>query len=123
MIEDQRREAERRAAQADAQLTEAAYIFSPQPDGLMPWTPGSITKRFQSIRDVLGYHSVRLHDLRHFTATRLLAAGVPVRTVSGRLGHANPSTTLTVYAHFVEASDQLAASVMGGILSAPHTEA
>jgi integrase len=42
--------------------------------------------------------------------------------VSGRLGHANPSTTLTVYAHFVEASDQLAASVMGGILSAPDTE-
>jgi integrase len=60
---------------------------------------------------------MRLHDLRHFTATRLIAAGVPVRTVSGRLGHANPSTTLSVYAHFVEASDQAAASVMGDILA------
>jgi integrase len=54
--------------------------------------------------------------LRHFTATRLIAAGVPVRTVSGRLGHASPSTTLTVYSHFVEASDQDAANVMGELL-------
>jgi integrase len=59
---------------------------------------------------------MRLHDLRHFTATRLIAAGVPVRTVSRRLGHSNPSTTLSVYAHFVEASDQDAASVMGGLV-------
>ena len=34
-----------------------------------------------------------LHDLRHLHATQLLAAGVPVRTVSGRLGHANAATT------------------------------
>jgi integrase len=45
-----------------------------------------------------------------------MAAGVPVRTVSGRLGHANPATTLSVYAHFVEASDQDAAAIMGGLL-------
>jgi integrase len=28
-----------------------------------------------------------------------------LRRVSGRLGHANASTTLNVYAHFLEASD------------------
>jgi hypothetical protein len=62
---------------------------------------------------------VRLHDLRHLHATQLLAAGVPVRTVSGRLGHANAATTLNVYGHFLEASDRQAADVIGGLLATP----
>jgi integrase len=38
-----------------------------------------------------------------------------VRTVAGRLGHRNPSTTLNVYAHFVPESDQEAADALGKI--------
>ena len=64
----------------------------------------------------LGLSGTRLHDLRHLHATQLLAAGVPVRTVSGRLGHANAATTLNVYAHFLEASDREAADVIGNLL-------
>ncbi len=45
-----------------------------------------------------------------------MAAGVPVKTVSGRLGHANAATTLNVYAHFVESSDAMAAQVLGDLL-------
>ncbi|MCI0687042.1 MAG: site-specific integrase [Sporichthyaceae bacterium] len=41
----------------------------------------------------------RLHDLRHIHATTLLLAGVPVHVVANRLGHADPSITLRVYAH------------------------
>jgi integrase len=41
----------------------------------------------------------RLHDLRHVHATTLLLAGVPVHVVAARLGHADPSITLRVYAH------------------------
>jgi len=48
----------------------------------------------------------RLHDLRHVHATTLLLAGVPVHVVAARLGHADPSITLRVYAHVI--SDQLA---------------
>ncbi len=48
----------------------------------------------------------RLHDLRHIHATTLLLAGVPVHVVAARLGHANPSITLRVYAHAI--SEQLA---------------
>jgi integrase len=116
VFEEQRSRALDRSKQADVSLTQESYVFSPEPDGLIPWNPGNITKRFQRLRKSLGYDNVRLHDLRHFTATRLMAAGVPVRTVSGRLGHANPSTTLSVYSHFVEASDQLAASIMKELL-------
>ena len=116
VFEEQRRDALRLAAQAESTLTESSYVFSFEPDGLVPWAPDYVTKRFQTLRSSLGYNSLRLHDLRHFAATRLLAAGVPVRTVSGRLGHANAATTLTVYAHFLAASDQDAAEVMGSLL-------
>jgi integrase len=47
----------------------------------------------------------RLHDLRHVHATTLLLAGVPVHVVAARLGHADPSMTLRVYARVI--SDQL----------------
>jgi integrase len=117
VFENQRSIAQDRAAQVGMKIAANAYVFSREPDGLIPWTPGRVTKQFQSVRDALGYDNVRLHDLRHFAATRLMAAGIPVRTVSGRLGHANPSTTLSIYTHFVEASDQDAAMVMGKLLA------
>lgn len=119
VLADQRRAAEERADAAEVVLPEAGYVFSAEPDCSIPWTPTTTTKWFQSARDALGFENVRLHDLRHFAATRLLGAGVPVRTVSGRLGHANAATTLTVYAHFLEASDQSAADVMGDLVANP----
>ena len=48
----------------------------------------------------------RLHDLRHVHATILLLAGTQVHVVAARLGHADPSITLRVYAHVI--SNQLA---------------
>ena len=71
-----------------------------------------MTRDFGLIRDRLGLRRVRFHDLRHFMATTMLGAGVPLRTVSGRLGHANATTTLGVYAHFIEATDGEAAELM-----------
>jgi len=42
---------------------------------------------------------VRLHDLRHTHATLMLAAGVPVKVVSTRLGHSTVSFTMECYQH------------------------
>ena len=67
--------------------------------------PDTVAGGFRRICDRIGLVGVRLHDVRHLYATQLLAAGVPVRTVSGRLGHADAATTLNVYAHFLEASE------------------
>jgi integrase len=65
----------------------------------------------------------RLHDLRHLHATTLLLAGVPVHVVAARLGHADPSVTLRVYAHVIrdqvaEAADIFARSIQGDGMSA-----
>lgn len=92
-----------------------AFLFSFDLNCSRPWVPDHATKAFQTIKRRTR-SSFRLHDLRHFAATRLLAAGVPVRTVSGRLGHANAATTLSVYAHFLAESDQDAARVMEQLL-------
>ena len=117
----QRSRCQRRAETCGVRLAESAHIFSVDPAGERPWVPNEVTKRFIRIRRSVGLDSVRLHDLRHFTATRLLSEGVPVRTVSGRLGHANAATTLGVYADFVEESDRDAAEKIGSILT-PNAE-
>lgn len=57
-----------------------------------------------------------VHGLRHTCATLLLANGVDVVTVSKRLGHAKPSTTLNFYAHALHDSQDRAAAVLEGIL-------
>lgn len=112
-----RKRAEERAAACGVSLDRDALVFSSEPDGSRPWTPSVVTRRFMRLRDGGGFKGLRLHDLRHFAATRLLAAGVPVRTVSGRLGHSNAATTLGVYAHFVEESDRDAAVTLGSLLA------
>ena len=58
----------------------------------------------------------RLHDLRHWSATVAIGQGHDVRTVAGRLGHANPAMTLRVYAHAVAAADQAVAASLGEVL-------
>jgi integrase len=98
------------------ELAEDAYVFSYEAGGRAPWRPDGVTHRFTRLRDVAGLGQVRLHDLRHFAATRMLAGGVSAKTVAGRLGHANASMTLNVYSHFLQASDREAADVLGRVL-------
>ena len=59
---------------------------------------------------------IRLHDLRHLHASLLLKAGVPVHVVAHRLGHADPSVTLRVYAHVLDDQASHAASLFAEAL-------
>ncbi|MCX7491515.1 tyrosine-type recombinase/integrase [Corynebacterium sp. P6129] len=56
------------------------------------------------------------HSLRHFHATQLLRAGVPVRAVSARLGHAKTSMTLDTYTHVMPGDDGDAAEIIAGLM-------
>jgi integrase len=105
-----------RAAVAQVPYPADAYVFSLAIDGAQPMNPHAVSRHFNRLCARLGLDGVRLHDLRHYVATRLIAAGVPVRTVSGRLGHASAATTLSVYSHFVEATDHDAARLLGLLL-------
>lgn len=116
VLERLQEDREQMARMCERQLDPDGFVFSLDPTGAAPLHPDTVTKTFDRLRRSLGLRTVRLHDLRHLHATQLLAAGVPVRTVSGRLGHANAATTLNVYAHFLEASDRQASDVIAGLL-------
>ena len=113
-------------ARAEAQGVELVadpYIFS-EPmrsarlDGSQPWHPREVSRKWRTVRDAVGGEG-RLHSLRHFVATELLGAGVPLPTVSRRLGHRRTSTTSDIYAAYLPASDRDAAAVMGDRLRRP----
>ena len=61
---------------------------------------------------------IKFHGLRHTCATMLLASGEAVPVVAQRLGHAQASMTLDVYAHATEDLQQAAATKMGALLHA-----
>jgi integrase len=89
-----------------------AYVFTLEPDGSKPLHPDTGTQRFDRMATRLGIDST-LHSLRHYSATELIAAGVDVRTVAGRLGHSGDgATTLRVYAAWLSEADQRAAATL-----------
>jgi hypothetical protein len=62
-----------------------------------------VTQRYRRMCARLGW-DMHLHQLRHFSATELIAS-VDIRTVAGRLGHGGGgTTTLRVYSAWVGAA-------------------
>jgi integrase len=57
------------------------------------------TRHFRPLLKAAGLPRVTVYSLRHMHATHLLSAGVPLKVVSERLGHASATMTLEIYAH------------------------
>jgi integrase len=105
---------EERTKALGAVLDPEAYVFSPDPLGRTSPIPDTMTQRYSRLAARLGIKT-HLHALRHYSATELIAAGVDVRTVAGRLGHAGGgATTLRVYAAWLSEADQRAAAALSG---------
>jgi integrase len=63
----------------------------------------NLTRRgWEPARDLAELPKLKFHELRHAAASRLIAAGVDVVTVSKFMGHEDPSITLKVYAHLFD---------------------
>lgn len=107
---------EAKATECGGELVAGSFVLSHAANGSRPWRPDSATRSFNRIRDKLGLDRIRLHDLRHYVATRLISNGVDPKTVANRLGHASPATTLAIYSHFVPEADRDAADLLGGLL-------
>jgi len=120
LLDEHRARCQQRAEACGVRLAGDAYVFSFDPAGRLPMHPDSVTHRFSRLTRQLGLQT-RLHDLRHYAATQLIAAGVDVRTVSGRIGHAGGgATTLRVYTHFQAAADRRAAELLEQTLRRPN---
>jgi integrase len=99
-----------RAAALGVVLDQDAFVFSNDPVGRTHLLPSSITRRYRRMAERLRIET-HFHNLRHYSATELIAAGVDIRTVAGRLGHGGGgTTTLRVYAAWVAEADQRAAT-------------
>ena len=110
------RRAEARAESCGETMRADGFVLSAASDSSQWWPPDRWSHSWARIRDRAGLEGVRLHDLRHFMATELLNAGVPLADVSERLGHAKKTTTLDIYVSGSRAGDRAAADVMGRIL-------
>lgn len=72
--------------------------------------------QFRCVVKAAGVRLIKLHGTRHTAATLLLQAGVPVQVVAQRLGHAQVSMTLEVYAHALPNMQRDAAARLGALL-------
>ena len=81
-----------------------------------PIHPDNITAWFHDFISRTDLPRINIHSLRHTNITLMLAAGVPLRTVSQRAGHAQTTTTANIYAHAIQTADEMAADVLEDIL-------
>ena len=108
-----KQQAQRRCTELGTTLDDDAFVFSYTPDHRRHCDPDGITHRYTKMTADLGIDT-HLHALPHDSATELIAAGVDVRTVAGRLGHGGGgATTLRVYAAWLAATDKKAAGLFG----------
>lgn len=80
------------------------------------WPPEIVSQRFRELAAAAGLRGVRLHDLRHGQASLMLAAGVPMSSVSKRLGHASIAITADTYSHLLEGVGRAAAQAAADLV-------
>ncbi|HVM15921.1 MAG TPA: tyrosine-type recombinase/integrase [Egibacteraceae bacterium] len=118
LLERHREDCAARLAMLGIELTDRTWLFSAVPDLSRPRDPASQTRRYGRLVAKLGIKT-QLKELRHYSATELLTAGVDLRTVAGRLGHGDGTTTLRHYAAWVGSADEAAAAVIGRRMPIP----
>jgi integrase len=110
-----KRQLEERMLVGPAAYQDNDLVFA-RPDGT-PTNPDAFSQSFDRLVARCVLPRIRLHDLRHSHASILLKAGVPVKVVSERLGHANPAFTITVYQHIIPGMQADAATVFSDLVA------
>jgi integrase len=68
-----------------------------------PIDPRNVKRHLDSVLEKAKLQHFRVHDLRHFCASLLLAQAVPLKVVSDILGHSQISITADLYPHVLPA--------------------
>lgn len=82
------------------------------------WHPEVVSRLFRQAMKRSLLPVVRLHDPRHTHATLALRAGIHLKVVSERLGHATIAITLDTYSHAIPAMQEEAAAKIADLVSA-----
>ena len=97
----------------------------PEPDAVFTGSTGcrlnisSPTQKFQKIVKAYNLRPITLYGLRHTAATIMIAQGLNARDVAARLGHAQTSTTMNIYAHaFMDANTRATDAIASALENA-----
>lgn len=94
----------------------ASYVFCTR-SGSPLWRSNVFRKSFRPILEAAGLPEIRFHDLRHTSASIMLAKGLNPKVVAQRLGH-DVVTLLKTYAHVLPGDDLAAAGLFDGMIRA-----
>jgi integrase len=91
-----------------------------------PFAPDSLSRDWYRLMRRIGLPGLRLHDLRHAFATRLLEASVHPKVVNEALGHSSVSFTMDTYQHLMptmqdaatQAIEEALGATIGGTVAA-----
>jgi integrase len=113
LVAHRERQQERLTA-CKGRLAKDAYLFSPEMDGSRPSRPTVVTHRFKRLTRRAGLDGLRLHDLRQFVATQLIAGG-GARLPGVSITRIESQCDAEHVRRWVPARDQEAASLIGSL--------
>jgi integrase len=87
-----------------------------------PINPSNVKRNQERIMKAAGVPRLTTHDLRHTAATLMLLAGVPIKIVSEKLGHASVGITMDIYSHVLPDMQDQAADAMDAALARGRAE-
>lgn len=99
-----------RTVEIEGESVENDLLFT-SADGT-PIDPNAVSRWWRLFLQKNGLPPCRFHSLRHSNASLLINAHLPVSVVSGRLGHAQTSTTLNIYTSMIQSADAAAADAL-----------
>lgn len=110
-----------RAAQFRLQLVNGdrwnntGYVFTQ--DNGKPINPDSVTDWQNKFSEAHGLPHIHPHAFRHTAASIMIANGVDLVTTANELGHANATTTASIYAHQITEAKAKAHEARAGVFS------
>lgn len=102
-----------RKRQERSEIFDPALIFIC--GGLRPLPDTVIENANQRYAAAAGVKHITIHEFRHSHASLLCNAGINVKEVARRLGHADAEITLKTYAHLYPAEEERAVAVLNGV--------
>lgn len=91
------------------------FVFARE-DGI-PINPDSVTCWFRKFSAENGLPHIHPHAFRHTAASIMIANGIDLVTTANELGHANATTTATIYAHQITVAKAKASEVRASVFS------
>ena len=113
--ERRKQQLEERMAAGD-KWTDSGLVFTSRLGE--PIDPRTVKRHLDRILTAAKLPHCRVHDLRHFCASLLLAQGVPLKVVSDILGHTQISITADLYTHVLPSLKQDAIGALDRMLTA-----